>query len=80
MCVRAKRSDKRFHGWGQSESGMADIIERLTETGQTICDPFMGGGTTAVVALQLSRFFVGIDIDAKAIETTKSRIAKVVKQ
>ena len=67
-------NDKRFHGWGQSESGMADLIERFTYPGQTICDPFCGGGTTGVVAVKMDRFFVGIDNDPSCIKTTKERL------
>ena len=67
-------NDKRFHGWGQSESGIADLIERLTQPGQLVCDPFLGGGTTAAVSLALGRRFVGCDIDSKAVETARSRI------
>jgi hypothetical protein len=71
-------NDKRFHGWGQAESGMASIVERFTVPGDLVLDPFMGGGTTGVVALQLDRKFIGIDIDDNAIETTKKRIAEVI--
>jgi len=67
-------NDKRFHGWGQSESGMADLIERLTKPGQLVCDPFLGGGTTAVVSLALGRRFVGCDIDAAHVEQAKVRV------
>ena len=67
-------NDKRFHGWGQSESGMADLVERLTKPGQLICDPFLGGGTTAVVSLALGRRFVGCDIKAAHVEQAKSRV------
>ncbi|MDZ4263819.1 MAG: DNA methyltransferase [Pseudomonadota bacterium] len=67
-------NDKRFHRWGQSESGMADIIDRFTEPGQTILDPFLGGGTTAVVALGMRRKFIGADSDSEAIKTTLQRL------
>lgn len=70
-------NDKKHHDWGQSESGMADIIDRFTYPGQTICDPFLGGGTTGVVAVKMNRRFVGIDISEDAIETTKRRLAEV---
>jgi len=69
-------NDKRFHGWGQSESGMADLVERLTKPGQLVCDPFLGGGTTAVVALALGRRFVGCDVDAMHVEKAKARVAR----
>jgi hypothetical protein len=68
-------NDKRHHEWGQSESGMADLVERLTKPGQLVCDPFLGGGTTAVVSLALGRRFVGCDIDADCIARTRERIA-----
>ena len=70
-------NDKRFHEWGQSESGMADIVERFTYPGQTICDPFCGGGTTGVVAIRTNRLFVGIDCDDEAVEKTLQRLAEV---
>lgn len=71
---RPNDNDKRFHGWGQSESGMADLVERLTKPGQLVCDPFLGGGTTAVVSLALGRRFVGCDIDEAHVEQTKARV------
>jgi ParB-like chromosome segregation protein Spo0J len=67
-------NDKRFHGWGQSETGMADLLERFTYPGETVLDPFCGGGTTGVVAVKMGRRFIGIDKDPTAIETTRSRI------
>jgi site-specific DNA-methyltransferase (adenine-specific) len=67
-------NDKRFHEWGQSESGMADIIERFSLPGQTVLDPFCGAGTTGVVCARLKRRFIGIDIDPKHIATTKRRL------
>lgn len=67
-------NDKRFHEWGQSESGMADLIERFSNLGDTILDPFVGGGTTAVVAVQMGRKFIGSDIDPEKIETTQKRL------
>jgi 16S rRNA G966 N2-methylase RsmD len=69
-------NDKQHHHWGQSESGMADILERFTYPGQTICDPFCGGGTTGVVAVQMNRLFIGIDKDADAVATTQKRLSE----
>jgi len=71
-------NDKNHHHWGQSESGMADIIERFTDPGQTICDPFGGAMTTGVVAVRMNRLFIGIDCDAEAVQTGLARLAKAV--
>ena len=53
--VRSDRPDKRFHDWGQSVSGMAQLIESLSSPGDLVCDPFCGGGTTLVAAATLGR-------------------------
>lgn len=67
-------NDKRFHRWGQSESGMADLVRRFTRRGDIICDPFMGAGTTGKVALDLGRRFVGIDKDNTSYQQAKERL------
>jgi site-specific DNA-methyltransferase (adenine-specific) len=67
-------NDKRFHKWGQSESGIADLVNKFTYPGQLILDPFVGGGTTGVVAVNMQRRFIGIDIDPEAIENTRQRL------
>jgi SAM-dependent methyltransferase len=67
--------DKEHHHWGQSESGMADIVGRLTEPGELVVDPFLGGGTTAVVCQALGRRFVGCDVDRVAVDEARVRLA-----
>lgn len=69
-----REQDIRFHHWGQSESGFASLIERLTEPGQLVLDPFLGGGTTAVVCRDLGRRFIGCDIDAAHVATSRERV------
>lgn len=68
-------NDKRFHDWGQSESGMARLVEALTEPGHRICDPFLGAGTTGVVARRLGRRFIGGDLDPETVALAKARLA-----
>lgn len=72
-------NDKIHHHWGQSESGMMDLVQKLTRPGQLVCDPFLGGGTTGVASLLLGRRFVGCDIDDSSVETAKRRIAMALK-
>ncbi len=76
---RSDANDKQHHHWGQSKSGMADIVERFTFPGETVCDPFCGGGTTGVVAVQMNRLFVGIDCDEEAVATTLRRLTEAVR-
>lgn len=67
--------DQRFHHWGQSEGGFAQLIERLTAPGALVVDPFLGGGTTAVVCRDLGRRFIGCDVDAAHVTTSRERVA-----
>lgn len=67
-------NDKAHHEWGQSESGMLDILDRFTELGNTVLDPFCGAGTTGVAALKLGRKFIGIDNDIEQINIAKLRL------
>jgi len=76
--VRSDANDKRFHEWGQSVGGMAQLIERFTVEKSLVLDPFVGGGSTAVAALSLGRLFVGIDIDKACIQETAERIGEIV--
>lgn len=72
---RSTGDDKNHHYWGQNENGIAQLVEAFTEPGDTVVDPFVGGGTTAVVCKALGRRFVGCDIDAAAIAATTARLA-----
>lgn len=57
-----------------------ELIERIilsgTKEGDVVLDPFMGSGTTAVVARKLHRHFVGYEIVKEYIEMANERIEK----
>jgi site-specific DNA-methyltransferase (adenine-specific) len=72
--IRSEVDERLFHHWGQSESGMHGLMSRFVTCGQVVVDPFLGGGTTAVLALALGATFLGFDVDATAINATKARI------
>lgn len=50
-----------------------NIILRYSEVGDTVLDQFVGGGTTAVEAKLTGRNFIGVDINPKAVELSKSK-------
>src|SRR2546425_173332 len=52
-------------------------IRATCPRGGTVLDPFVGSGTTAVVALRLGRKAIGIDASADCLEFTKKRILEV---
>jgi len=49
------------------------IILSSTKIGDTVFDPFAGTGTTLVVAKQLDRKYIGVEIDPKNVELIKKR-------
>lgn len=65
------------HGENATEKPVAlmmELIELFTREGQTILDPCMGSGTTAIAALALGRRFIGIDADERSVKITAARI------
>ena len=42
-----------------------------------VFDPFSGTGTTLVVAKQLSRRYLGVEIDPKNVEAINNRLSKL---
>jgi site-specific DNA-methyltransferase (adenine-specific) len=71
----SRAADKDYHGWGRSESGMYDLLRLLADPGALVCDPFAGGGTTAVVAQAHGCHFIGAEIDAEIHRIAAARIA-----
>ena len=55
-----------------------ELIDRIVSstTGQIVLDPFMGSGTTAVVAAGLGRDFIGIEKSAKYCEAALERLER----
>lgn len=45
--------------------------------GDIVLDPFMGAGTTALVALQHNRSYLGIELNPAYVELIKARIAEI---
>lgn len=52
------------------------LVRYYSYVGDTVLDPFMGSGTTAVVAKQLNRHFVGFEIHSEYIDLANRRLEK----
>lgn len=50
------------------------MIYASSEPGYTVCDPFMGSGSSAIAAIKNQCNFIGCDISARAIELTHERV------
>jgi len=53
---------------------MEKIILSTTEEGDTVCDPFMGSGTTGIACKNLNRNFIGIELDKDYYDIAVQRI------
>lgn len=62
------------HPTEKPEELLERIISLGTEKGNIVLDPFMGSGTTGVVAKKLFRDFVGIETDKGYFKIAKNRI------
>lgn len=56
------------------------LIQELTSEGETVLDPMVGSGTTAVEASLLKRKAIGFDIDPLAITIAKVKTSSIDKQ
>lgn len=72
--IKSDNNDKRFHEWGQSESGMYDLMKRFVKPGDIVLDPFMGGGTTGIVCKTLKCEFVGVELSIDTFNRAKVRL------
>lgn len=67
--------DKELHDWQKPDNEAEYLIERLTERGGLVVDPFCGSGTVLAAARRLGRRWIGCDIDAAAAGTARRRVA-----
>ena len=67
-------NDERFHKQQSPIALLLRIILSSSKVGDTILDPFAGTGTTSVVAHQLQRHSIAIEIDPENIRCIKERI------
>lgn len=49
-----------------------------SQPGDTVLDPFMGAGTTALVAKSTGRRFLGVELNPEYLEITKGRLLQEV--
>lgn len=54
------------------------MLAASATSGDVVCDPFVGSGSSAVAALRAGCSFIGADIDADAVDLTRARCASVV--
>jgi hypothetical protein len=71
--------DKKHHDWGQDESEVAYLVQRLTEPGQLIVDPFCGGGTIPAACKALGRKWLATEKDRNTALVARKRLSEMGK-
>jgi len=74
LWVMQAERHKTHHPTEKPEKLLERIVLIGSKEGDTILDPFMGSGTTGVVAKYLNRNFVGIEISDTYFDMAKGRI------
>ena len=79
LSMKAEERDRK-HPNQKPLPLMQWCIERVSDPGDIILDPFMGSGTTGVACANLGRKFIGIEIEPKYFDIACRRIEDAYKQ
>ncbi|MHC4617415.1 MAG: DNA-methyltransferase [Planctomycetota bacterium] len=63
-----------IHPYQKPMSLIAHLMFNSSSRGDIVLDPFMGSGTTALVAQQLGRDFIGSDLSADYVQLARDRV------
>lgn len=74
QIVKNVSTEKTGHPCPVPVKLMERIILLTTNEGDLILDPFMGGGTTAIAALNTNRKYIGFEIDKHYFDMANERI------
>jgi len=79
-CIWSKgktAGGKKVHPTQKPEWLLERIIIASSNEGEIVFDPFMGSGTTAVVAKRLNRCFLGCEIQPEYFKISKQRLKSI---
>jgi DNA modification methylase len=71
---RKERGEFNKHPTVKPIALMEYLIKLVTPPEGIVLDPFLGSGTTALAALNLGRFFIGIELNEEYCEIARRRI------
>ena len=73
ICMGNERTD---HPTQKPEKVIGWLVKYLSNKNDLILDPFLGSGTTAKVARDWERKFIGIEIEKKYVDIANKRLAQ----
>jgi DNA modification methylase len=68
--------NKRYHPASKPVKLLEKLIRVSTVKGDTVLDPFMGAGSTAIACINLGRNFIGIEKDKRYFNVARQLINK----
>lgn len=74
--LKGTSKEKCGHPSQKPEKLIERIILSSSRAGDTVLDPFLGSGTTAVVAERCGRHWIGIERDAAYVDMATARLEK----
>ena len=72
-----EKNEIRIHEAQKPLALLKYLIQLSTREGQTVLDPFMGSGSTAIASKQLKRKFIGFEINEKYHQESMQRLKYV---
>ncbi len=75
---RFKRIHKTFYPTQKPTEVFEAMIYASAEEGFTVCDPFLGSGSSAIAAIKNKCNFIGCDISSKSLELVEERITEYI--
>lgn len=72
--VMSGGQEKKYHPWQQAQSEAEYWIEKLCPVDGIVCDPFLGGGTTATAAEAKGRNWIAFEIDPITAAIASKRV------
>lgn len=75
--IKRGRNKRKGNGAVFPEALVEKILVNFSDKGDIVYDPFMGTGTTAVVAKKTGRNFIGSEISKDFIEISNERLSEV---
>lgn len=73
---RENKRGEDYHGATFPEKLISTILENFSKEGDLVYDPFMGTGTTAIVAKKFNRKYLGSEISPQYFDLINKRLSK----
>jgi len=74
--IKGSGREKGGHDWQQGEEELNGVIEKFTNIGDLILEPFAGSGTTIIAALKNKRRVIAAEIDKNTYNISKAKVSQ----